>query len=165
MIPSNSSTGVILLQIDTTIAEKCLAQSVSLSCSVSKLIVRFIPVRSVECLCCVSQHSAGTRRGYLWRQCIALHSRLLGESTYDAFLAYISYCFLRITGSDDWNLLPGIWNELFAFSWNVTLLHFLPLCTHIRLCAFTQTHRGFSVQQIAYTHVSKYLLKSSLITK
>ena len=31
--------------------------------------------------------------------------------------------------------------------------------------AFTQTHRGFIIQQIAYTHVSKYLLKSSLITK
>lgn len=44
----------------------------------------------------------------------------------------------------------------------------------LRFCSsfpFAHTHtcvhsrRGFIIQQIAYTHVSKYLLKSSLITK
>lgn len=55
----------MLLQFDTTIAETNLAQSDSPVCSFSKLILRFVPIPSVECLCCcISQHSAGTQRGY-----------------------------------------------------------------------------------------------------
>lgn len=59
-----SSAVAMSPQIDTTVAELNLAQSISLVCSFSKWVVCFVPVPSVESLCWgTSWHSAGTRRG------------------------------------------------------------------------------------------------------
>lgn len=56
------------------------------------------------------------------------------------------------------NCLPS--HEMLCLCASFSFAH-----THTSACMHTHSHRGFIIQQIAYTHVSKYLLKLSLITK